>query len=130
MGYGKTSGKRTALMSYNPKQGDIITMDFAPTKGHEQRGHRPAVVVSNASFNNFARGVALVCPITNTDRNISIHIKLDNRITTTGVVMTDQVKALDLTARDARFIEKIPKDLLSEICDIISGFTEIEETEN
>ena len=59
-------------MAYNPQQGDIITMDFAPTKGHEQQGHRPAVVVSNASFNNFARGVALVCPVTNTDRNIAI----------------------------------------------------------
>jgi len=117
-------------MAYNPQQGDIIKMDFTPTKGHEQQGHRPAVVVSNASFNNFARGVALVCPITNTDRNISIHIKLNDRTKTTGVVMTDQVKALDLTARDAKFVEKIPNDILSEICDIISGFTEIEETEN
>jgi len=117
-------------MAYNPQQGDIITMDFAPTKGHEQQGHRPAVVVSNASFNNFARGVALVCPVTNTDRNIAIHIKLDDRTATTGVVMTDQVKALDLTARNAKFVEKIPNDILSEICDIIGGFTEIEETEN
>jgi hypothetical protein len=35
-------------------------MDFTPTKGHEQQGYRPAIVVSNANFNNFARGVALV----------------------------------------------------------------------
>jgi mRNA interferase MazF len=117
-------------MAYNPQQGDIIQMDFTPTKGHEQKGHRPAVVVSNASFNNFARGVALVCPVTNTDRNIAIHIKLDDRTTTTGVVMTDQVKALDLTARNAKFVEKLPNDILFEICDIISGFTEIESTEN
>jgi len=59
--------------------------------------------VSNASFNNFARGVALVCPVTNTDRNIAIHIKLDDRTATTGVVMADQVKALELTARNAKF---------------------------
>ena len=117
-------------MAYNPRQGDIIIMDFTPTKGHEQQGFRPAVVVSNASFNNFARGVALVCPVTNTDRNIAIHIKLDDRTATTGVVMTDQVKALDLTARNASFVEKIPNDILSEICDIISGFTEIEVTDN
>jgi hypothetical protein len=44
--------------------------------------------------------------------------------------MTDQVKALDLTARNAKFVEKILNEILSEICDIISGFTEIEETEN
>ena len=103
-------------------------MDFTPTKGYEQQGHRPAIVVSNASFNNFTRGVALVCPVTNTDRNIAIHIKLDDRTTTTGIVMTDQVKALDLTVRNAKFVEKIPNDILSELCDIISGFTEIEET--
>ena len=58
-------------MTYNPQQGDIIKMDFTPTKGHEQQGHRPAVVVSNTSFNNFARGVALVFPVTNKDRNIA-----------------------------------------------------------
>ena len=109
------------------KQGDIITMDFNPTKGHEQKGHRPAVVVSNNTYNNFARGVALVCPITNTDRNIALHIKLDDRTKTTGVVMTDQVKALDLTVRNPKFVEKMPYDLLYEVCDIISGFTEIEE---
>lgn len=114
-------------MDYIPKQGDIIKMDFNPTKGHEQRGHRPALIVSNASFNKFARGVAIVCPITNTDRNIPIHIKLDNRTTTKGVVMTDQVKALDLTVRGAEFVEKIPSDILAEICDIVSGFSEIED---
>jgi len=51
-------------MAYIPKQGDIIKMDFNPTKGHEQQGRRPALVVSNASYNKFARGVAIVCPIT------------------------------------------------------------------
>lgn len=101
-------------------------MDFNPTRGQEQRGHRPAVVVSNASYNDFSRDLCLVCPITNTDRNIPIHVKLDNRTTTTGVVMTDQVKALDLTQRTAVYIEQIPLDILNEICDIVRGFTEIE----
>jgi mRNA interferase MazF len=41
--------------------------------------------------------------------------------------MTDQVKALDLTVRNAEFVEKIPSDILYEICDIVGGFTEIEE---
>ena len=34
-------------MSYTPKQGDIIKLDFSPTKGHEQQGRRPALIVSN-----------------------------------------------------------------------------------
>ena len=114
-------------MAYIPQQGDIITMDFNPTKGQEQYGHRPAVIVSNATYNSFSRDLYLVCPITNTDRNISIHIKLDERTITSGVVMTDQVKALDLTKRNAVYVERIPSDILFEICDIVSGFTEIEE---
>lgn len=115
-------------MAYIPKQGDIIKMNFNPTKGHEQKGyHRPAVVVSNASYNNFSRGIAIVCPITNTDRGIPLQPKLDDRTTTSGVVMTEQVKALDLTERKAEFIEKIPFDILAEICDIVSGYSDIEK---
>ena len=83
-------------MTYIPKQGDIIKIDFNPTKGHEQQGRRPAVVVSNASYNKFARGVAIVCPITNTNKGIPLQPELDYRTLTTGVIMTDQVKALDL----------------------------------
>ena len=113
-------------MAYIPKQGDIVKMDFNPTKGHEQRGRRPALIVSNASFNKFARGVALVCPITNADRGIPLQPKLDSRTETTGVVMTDQVKALDLTVRNAEFIEQLPKDILADVCDIVSGYSDMD----
>jgi len=113
-------------MTYSPKQGDIVKMDFNPTKGHEQQGRRPAVIVSNANYNKFARGVVIVCPITNTDRGIPLQPKLDDRTITTGVVMTDQVKALDSTARNVEFIEKMPIDILFEVCDIVSGYSEMD----
>ena len=113
-------------MAYTPKQGDIIKIDFNPTKGHEQQGRRPAVVVSNASFNRFGRGVAIVCPITNTDRGLPLQPKLDSRTVTSGVVMTDQVKALDIQQRNAEFIEKMPDDILAEVCDIVSGYSEMD----
>ena len=114
-------------MSYIPKQGDIIKMSFNPTLGHEQQGnHRPASVVSNNSYNIFAKGTAIVCPITNTDRALLTHIRLDGRTKTTGIIMCEQAKALDLTKRKAVFEEKAPQDIL-EACDIISGFIEIED---
>jgi len=116
-------------MNYNPKQGDIIKLDFSPTKGHEQRGRRPALVVSNDTYNKHGRGIVIVCPITNTDRGIDTQIKLDDRTTTAGVIMTDQIKALDLKQRNPDYIEDIPLDILVEICDIIGGFTEIENLE-
>ena len=49
-------------MNYSPKQGDIINLDFSPTKGHEQRGRRPALVVSNATYIKYGRGIVIVCP--------------------------------------------------------------------
>ena len=116
-------------MTYNPNHGDIIKLDFSPAKGHEQRGRRFALVVSNATYNTYGRGIVIVCPITNTDRGIKTQIKLDHRTVTTGVIMTDQVKALDLNECNPEFVENIPVDILVEVCDIISGFTEIEDNE-
>ena len=106
-------------------QGDIIFLDFDPQVGHEQRGRRPALVVSNNTFNRFT-SIAVVCPITNTNREIPIHVALDNRNKTTGVVMCDQVKSLDIRMRKAEFVEKVSEDILEEVIDIIVGFVEVE----
>ncbi len=114
-------------MSYLPaKQGDIIWLDFDPQTGHEQKGRRPAIVVSNASFNRFTEKAAMVCPITKTFRKIPIQVKLDSRTKTSGVVMCDQAKILDLEQRNAVFIEAAPEDIVLEVIDIIDGFIERE----
>lgn len=111
-------------MNYIPEQGDIITLEFDPQAGHEQRGKRPAIVVSNNTYNNFTK-MAMVCPITNTNRSFPLHIALDSRTTTTGVIMCEQVKALDISARNALFKEKSPQDIIEEVVDIIYGFVEL-----
>ncbi len=111
-------------MDYIPEQGDIITLEFDPHAGHEQKGKRPAMVVSNSTFNKFTK-MAMVCPITNTNRNFPLHIVLDDRTATTGVVMCEQVKTLDLSARKAAFKERSPQDIIEEVVDIIYGFIEL-----
>lgn len=111
-------------MAYIPQQGDIIYLDFDPQAGHEQRGRRPAFVVSNNAFNGLSRG-ALVCPITNTNRGIPIQVPLDGRTKTTGVIMCDQVKALDMQSRNAVYEEHAPDDITAEVVDIVIGFIEI-----
>jgi mRNA interferase MazF len=105
------------------KQGDIIWLDFDPQTGHEQRGRRPALVVSNESFNNFSK-LAIVCPITNTNKEHPFHIKLDQQTKTSGVILCDQVRTLDINARNFKFIEKLNAETLSDVIDIISGFME------
>lgn len=111
-------------MNYIPKQGDIIFLELDPQVGHEQKGKRPALVVSNHVFNHFT-GLAMVCPITNTNRGFPLHVKLDERTQTTGVIMCEQVKALDIHARKASYFESAPKELIEEVSDILIGFVEV-----
>jgi mRNA interferase MazF len=109
---------------YKAKRGDIIWLDFDPQSGHEQQGRRPALVVSNNTFNKLQTKTAMVCPITHTDRGLKIHIKLDNRTNTNGFIMCDQAKILDVFNRNAEFIEKAPDTIVEEAVDIIIGFVE------
>ncbi len=116
-------------MDYTPEQGDIVFLEFDPQAGHEQKGKRPALVVSNKTYNIFTR-MAMVCPITNTTKGFPLHLELDERTKTTGVIMCEQVKALDIHARNISFYEKVPRDLLEEVVDILYGFVEIEQKSN
>lgn len=114
---------------YIPRQGDIVLMQFNPQVGHEQRGYRPALVVSNEVYNSFTK-LAVVCPITNTDRRFPLHVPLDDRTETTGVILCEQLKALDIKVREAVFSERIPNDILEEVIDIVIGSVEILESNN
>lgn len=101
------------------KQGDIIKVNFNP-----QAGYRPAVVISNNFFYEKTK-LAILCPITNTNNHFPLHISLDSRTKTTGVVLCEHVRTLDLEARTYNFIEKIPNDILENIINIV--FAEIEK---
>lgn len=101
-------------------QGDIIKVDFNPQKGHEQTGYRPAVVVSNDIFNQKAQ-LALVCPITNTDNKFPLHIPLDDRTQTTGVVLCEHIRSLDLNNRQYKVIEKMPPDILKTVVGVVAS---------
>lgn len=103
---------------YIPEKGDFISVSFDPQSGHEQKGRRPAIVVSNFLFNK-ATGLAIVCPITNTNRKIPFHLAVPKSSSLTGFVMVEQVKAIDYNARNAKFIEKATDELLEDITAII-----------
>ena len=101
-------------------------MNFDPQIGHEQKGRRPALIISNNTFNNFSK-LVIVCPITTVDKNHPFHIKLNEQTKTQGVILCDQARTLDITARKYKFIENIPEDILLEVIDIIFGFIEKEK---
>ena len=106
------------------KQGTIIKINFNPQAGHEQAGYRPAVVISNEIFNEKAK-LSIVCPITNTNNHFPLHIPLDKRTKTTGVILCEHIRALDLNSRTYQEIEELPKDILKQVIDVV--YSEIEE---
>ena len=110
-------------MSYIPIQGDIIILSFDPQTGHEQKGRRPGLIISNDEFHKRSN-MAMVCPITNTISGFPMHIFLDDKTDTTGEIMCEQVKCLDINARNPLCKESIAGDLLDEAIDMICSFVE------
>jgi len=85
------------------------------------------LVISNSSFTQITQKAAMVCPITKTEKSLPFQINLDDRTKTTGVVLCDQAKIIDIQARNFEFIEKAPEEIVIEAIDIINGFIEKEE---
>ena len=105
---------------YVPKQGDLIAITFDPQADHEQKERRPALVVSKDLFNS-STGLAIVCPITNTDSNFPFHVPIPNGSELTGFIMVEQVKSVDFRARRVRRIERRNEELLSEVLSILDA---------
>ena len=82
-----------------------------------------SLVISNNFFNQ-KTNLTIVCPITNTNNRFPLHIPLDDRTETTGVILCEHVKALDLNARTYRVVEQLPRDLLEKVIEVV--FSEIE----
>ena len=103
----------------NLEFGDIIKINFSPSKGHEQKGYRPGLVISDPITQKELNGIVTVVPITNSTSTFFTRINLDKyNIQTKGDILMDQVKVLDLSEREYEFIEKAPKKILSK-CNII-----------
>jgi len=110
------------VVGYIPDQGDIVILDFDPQSGHEQKGRRPALIVSNRTFNKHL-GLAFACPITNTKRDFPFHVEVKSEIIS-GYIMAEQMKSIDYNSRNIKFIEKINQDSLNQILGIIDSIIE------
>lgn len=108
------------MAEFVPGQGDIIAITFDPQSGHEQKGRRPALVVSKDLFNR-STGMAIVCPVTKTERGFPFHVPVPKDSKLSGFIMVEQVKSVDFRARRARRIEHANADLLSEVLSILDA---------
>jgi mRNA interferase MazF len=84
--------------AFVPDAGDIVWIDFDPQAGHEQSGHRPAVVLSPAAYNGRV-GLLICCPVTTKIKGYPFEVALFGR--PPSVALADQVKSLDWRQRAA-----------------------------
>jgi len=100
-------------MNYIPRKGDIVWVEFNPQRGHEQAGHRPALVISPYEYNE-KTSLAMVVPITSKIKGYPFEVKIiGNKIQ--GVALSDQLKSLDYKARNFQFIEKADSVAIVEV---------------
>lgn len=101
-------------MAYIPDSGDIVWIMFNPQAGHEQAGHRPALVLSPKAYNGKI-GVAILCPITSQVKGYPFEVLIPERLKVNGAILSDQVKNLDWRARKAQFSCKLPRETFNEV---------------
>ena len=104
----------TQESNYVPHRGDIVYLNFNPTKGDEQQGHRPAFVASPSVYNQKS-ALALFIPITTKEKGYPFEVSLPSELKIKGVILADQVKCLDWKARGVKFVESVPEHVIEEV---------------
>jgi mRNA interferase MazF len=99
---------------YTPDRGDIVHLDFDPTKGHEQKGLRPAFVISPRIYNQKS-GLVLCMPITKHSKGYPFEVSLPSDLKTFGVILADQIRSVDWKARSVQPVESVSVQLIAEV---------------
>ncbi len=100
------------VSGYVPEAGDIVWIQFDPQAGHEQAGHRPALVLSPATYNG-QRGMMIACPMTSRIKGYPFEVVVSQD--PPSVVLADQIKNLDWRARKAQFKSAAPPAVLAQV---------------
>lgn len=98
--------------NYVPDVGDIVWLEFDPQAGHEQAGHRPALVLSPKKYNGL-RGMMICCPMTSRIKGYPFEVVASSN--PPSAVLADQVKSLDWRARQAHKKGRISQSALVEV---------------
>ena len=102
---------------YVPARGDIVWLLFSPTKGHEQSGRRPALILSEKQFNE-KTDLAIVAPISSKSHGYETEVVFKTE-KVGGVVLVYQIRTMDWKARNVQFCDKIPDDMLNKVQNIL-----------
>lgn len=98
--------------SYVPESGDVIWLEFSPQAGHEQAGHRPALVLSPSRYNG-KTGMMICCPMTTQIKGYPFEVVVSGN--PPSAILSDQVKSLDWRARRAKRKSSVSAEILDEV---------------
>lgn len=110
------------MSNYIPERGDFIRMDFSPQAGHEQKGWRPAIVISPYRYNQLSN-TSLVCAITKNVNPWEWKFILPDTEGVKGAVLVDQISSYDRKARGMKFVAKASQSTVSEVLGILGTLT-------
>lgn len=111
------------VKKYIPKQKDIVYLNFGPTKGHEQSGIRPAIVVSSDFF-NLKTNMAVVCPISSNTKFFPTHYVLNDTNKIKGAVFCEHIRSIDYDERKIKYVEQCSDEDFMNIIFLLRSFTE------
>jgi mRNA interferase MazF len=100
--------------AYVPDAGDLVWLTFDPQAGPEQRGRRPALILSPRAYNSKTR-LAIACPITSHVKGYPFEVPLGPGVKIAGVILADHVKNLDWEARRVVFEAKAAPDVVTDV---------------
>jgi mRNA interferase MazF len=102
------------VSAYCPRRGDVVWLSLDTQAGHEQAGHRPALVLSPETYNRKV-GLALVCPITSQEKGYPFEVPLPPGLKVAGVVLADQIKNVDWRTRGAKLAGVVTEGIVKEV---------------
>jgi mRNA interferase MazF len=110
---------------YCPDAGDLVWIDLNPTLGHEQSGHRPAIVLTPRQY-NAPSGLCIICPITSRPRGYPFEVAIPPGHTISGIILVDQARSVSWEKRYVKVASVASAELLDEVRERLGALLQID----
>jgi mRNA interferase MazF len=110
---------------YCPDAGDLVWIDLNPTLGHEQSGHRPAIVLTPRQY-NVRSGLCIICPITSRARGYPFEVAIPAGHGISGIILVDQVRSVSWEKRYVKRAGVAPIQLLDDVRERLAALLQID----
>jgi mRNA interferase MazF len=110
---------------YCPDAGDLVWIDLNPTLGHEQSGHRPAIVLTPRLY-NVRSGLCILCPITSRARGYPFEVAIPHGHAISGIILVDQARSVSWEKRYVKMAGVVPIELLDEVRERLAALLQID----